>query len=820
MTAVHEVETDEQVLLAWPGEPLQSRERVAVRVSVRSTAGWSEWSAAGTVEAGLLDPADWSASFIGPVDNDGAANRRRPSRLRRDFHLPVDVVSARLYLTGHGLVEAEINGDRVGDEELTPGWTSYHHRLRYATFDVTEHLRTGANTIGIWLGDGWWRGHLGFGGETTNVYGDRLAALAQLEVTTTDGTAVVIATDKEWSAGHGPILSSGLYDGEYFDARLHDPDWSTPHGAGAKWGPVRADPLDASVLVAPTGPPVRCTEELRPVQIIDRGNGRWLVDFGQNHAGRLRVSASGPAGAEIRIRHAEVLVDGELAVEPLREAAATDVLVLDGTPVTWEPHFTIHGYRWAEIAGWTGPLRADDLVSRVLHSDMQRRGWFETSNPSVNRLHENVVWSLRSNFVDIPTDCPQRDERLGWTGDLQVFAPTAAFLYDVSGLLTSWLRDLAVEQAETDWVPPWVPYFPLEPFMSLPHDPYAVWSDVAVLTPDVLHQRTGDVGVLHDQYESAKAFLAHVERAAGADRVCRNTEQLGDWLDPNAPPENPFEATTDKFLVATAYYAHSARRLAAIASTLGEKDDAARYNQLAEEVAAAYAGAFLRDGGRASDDTQTAYALTTVFDLWPDDASTAAGTARLAELVRSSNGRIATGFAGTPAVADALTIGGQTDAAYQLLLAEECPSWLYTVLAGGTTIWERWDSLRPDGTLNASSMTSFNHYALGSVADWLHRTVAGISPAEPGYRRIRFQPQPGGGITSARAEHETPYGRAAIEWKHEGERLTVCIAVPVGSRAEVLLPGTGAQHVGHGRWTFNVRMPDGHERQQVEENDA
>ncbi|NKY10426.1 alpha-L-rhamnosidase [Cellulomonas hominis] len=797
VVTTHVLDGPEQVLVAWPAEPLRSRQAVAARVRVHDGAAWGPWGETGRVETGLLEPGDWAARFVGPAGPE-AASGRPPGRLRTEVVLPGDVRHARLYLSAQGLAEAEINGVRVGDEELTPGWTSYRYRLRYATFDVTGHLTAGANAIGIWLGDGWWRGRLGFGGGVEEIYGDTLAALAQLEVTLTDGTRVVAATDGSWLAGPGPIVSSGLYAGERFDARAHDPAWSRPGYVADGWSPA-AERGPHAPLVAPTGPPVRCTEELLAVDIQDRGDGRWVLDFGQNHSGRLRVRAHGAAGHEITLRHAEVLEHGELCLEPLRTAEATDVLVLAGGPIEWEPRFTQHGYRFVEVSGWSGPLGPDDVVSRVLHTDLARTGWFRSSEPLVNRFHENVVWSLRSNVVDIPTDCPQRDERLGWTGDLQVFAPTAAFLYDVSGFLGSWLADLALEQRELDWVPPYVPYLPLEPFASLPQDPMAVWGDVAVLTPDALHRATGDTGVLRRQLDSAVRWLEHVERGAGPGRICHGTEQLGDWLDPAAPPENPFEATTDRYLVATAYFAHSARRLAAVAAVLGEDALAARYAALADEVRAAYGREYVLPGGRLTSDSQTAYALTTVFGLWPDEAARAAGTARLAELVRDADGAIATGFAGTPVVTDALTIGGHLPEAYLLLEREECPSWLYTVRMGGTTTWERWDSLKPDGTVNSPTMTSFNHYALGAVADWMHRVVAGIEPAEPGYRRIRFAPRPGGGFTSAGATHRTPYGVASVDWRLADGAVVVDVEVPVGATGVVELPDGRAVEVGHGR---------------------
>jgi alpha-L-rhamnosidase len=802
--STHVLEGDEQILVAWPALPLRSRDRARARVRVLDGDEAGAWSEPGTVETGLLEAADWSADFVGPAWTDDA-ELRRPGRVRAEFTAPDDIVRARLYLTAHGLAQAELNGDRVGDEELTPGWTTYRHRLRYATFDVTDDIRPGRNAIGVWLADGWWRGLVGFDGGLTDFYGTDQSALVQLELTRSDGSIDTIVSDETWLAGHGPMLTSGLYEGETVDARLDDLSWSRPGWDGAaEWTPVAVVPLDASVLVAPDGPPVRCTEELRPVSIEAKGNGRWLLDFGQNHSGRLHITGSGVEGSEVVLRHAEVLQDGELYTRTLRAAASTDRLILAGGDFSWEPRFTIHGFRYAEVSGWTGPLGADSVVSRVLHTDMERLGWFRSSDARVNRLHENVLWSAKSNFVDLPTDCPQRDERLGWTGDLQVFAPTAAFLFDVAGMLSSWLVDLAADQADRGTVPFYVPYLPLGSWQEAPVDPVAVWGDAAVLTPDVLHERTADVAVLRRQYPSARAWVLQVEARASDELICEDTMQLGDWLDPAAPPEDPVKATTDPALVATAYFAHSARRLAVVAATIGENEDARRFAELGERVAAAYARRFLDADGRLLEDTQTAHALTTVFRLWPDEATAQAGGRRLAELVLAADGRIATGFAGTPVVSDALTLAGQDDAAYRLLLADENPSWLYTVKMGATTIWERWDSMLPDGTVNPGDMTSFNHYALGAVADWMHRVVAGIAPAAPGYRRIRFAPKPGGGLTSAGATHRTPYGIASIDWAIVDDTLLVEVAVPIGTDAEVLLPGADIVEVGPGTHSFSV----------------
>jgi len=802
----HRLDGSDQVLVPWPARALLSRERVRVQVRAVDGDAVGPWSGAAMIELGLLEPSDWSAVFIGPVDepHSEAGELRRPFRVRTEFTAADDVVRARVHFTAHGLAQVEINGDRIGDEELTPGWTSYQHRLRTATFDVTDRVQPGRNALGVWLADGWWRGLVGFDGGLVDAYGPDQSALVQLELTRADGSIETVASDDSWTAGTGPILTTGLYEGEHVDLRLHDPAWSSSGWDDAHWSPVATRPLDTRVLVTPTGPPVRVTEVLSPVSIDQKGGGRWVLDFGQNHSGRLRLRLDAPAGTEIVLRHAEVLQDGELYTRPLRGAAATDVVVLPGGPVEWEPRFTIHGYRYAEVSGWPADLDLgpDDVVSHVLHTDLERAGWFRSSDARVERLHENVVWSARSNFVDLPMDCPQRDERLGWTGDIQVFTPTAAFLFGVNGMLSSWLQDLAVDQTDRGTVPFYVPYLPLGSWKEQPVDPVAVWGDAAVLTPDGLHQRTGDEGVLRRQYASARAWVLQVQDRATPGLICEGTHQLGDWLDPAAPPEDPAQATTDPALVATAYFAHSSRRLAAVADTLGETDDAAYFADLADRVSEAFARRWLDADGVPLDDTQTAHALTTVFDLWPSSDAERRGGARLAALVREAEGRIATGFAGTPLICDALTLSGEIDAAYELLLSEQCPSWLYTVAMGGTTTWERWDSMLPDGTVNPGDMTSFNHYALGAVADWLHRVVAGLAPAAPGYRVIRFAPRPGGGLTSAGATHETPYGTASIDWVLLDGELRVDVVVPVGTTAEVDLPGRPAETVGHGRHHF------------------
>jgi alpha-L-rhamnosidase len=802
--ATGRIQSDQSVLVPWPFAPLQPRERRAVRVRVHGTDGaTSDWSAPYPVEAGLLDPGAWSARFVSPGWDEDTSRAQPGPLLRREFEVRRGVRQARLYITALGVYEAQINGAVVGDHVLDPGWTSYDYRLRYQTFDVTGMLREGRNAIGAILADGWYRGRLGFGGGHRNIYGDRLALLAQLEIAYADGMVERVVTDESWRATTGPILAADLYDGETYDARLERPGWAMPGYDAADWSPVVPLDRDLGTLVAPTGPPVRRIETVAPVAIRQSPSGRTLVDFGQNLVGRLRITVQGPAGTTITLRHAEVLEAGELGTRPLRHAAATDTYTLrGGAAETWEPRFTFHGFRYAEVQGWPGELRADDLRAVVCHSDLERTGWFECSDPLINRLHENVVWSMRGNFLDIPTDCPQRDERLGWTGDIAAFTPTACFLYDSAGFLESWLADLAVEQRACAGIVPVVIPNILD---RLPF-PAAAWGDAATIVPWVLYQRYGDAGILAAQFDSMRAWVDVVAGLAGPDHLWDEGFQFGDWLDPAAPPDRPAQARTPPHLVATAYLARSAEITGQTARVLGRAEDAEHYLGLATAVRAAFAAEYITPAGRLLSDSATAYALALGFALLPDETQRRNAGKRLAELARAGGYHISTGFVGTPLICDALCGAGESEAAYRLLTQQDCPSWLYPVTMGATTIWERWDSMLPDGAINPGEMTSFNHYALGAVADWLHRTVGGLAPAAPGYRRLAIRPQPGAGLTHARARHITPYGPAECAWRIEQGQIVVEVVVPPNTRAAVTLPdGDGsAVEVGSGsyRWAY------------------
>jgi alpha-L-rhamnosidase len=792
---VYTVSSSEQVLVGWPAPPLRSRESAEVRVRVAHDDTWSDWGPWGTVEAGLLSSSDWTARFISPKGI-GAIGDRAPI-VQGQLRVPGTVQRARLYATAHGIYLPSINGQRIDDTVLAPGWTSYEHRLRYHVYDVTNYVRTGDNVVDVLLGNGWYRGRLGYTNDRA-LYGDRLALLGQLEVTTTDGAVYVLATDGTWTARESEVVADDLYDGQITDLRLGVLDAETVG--------VEVVDEDMERLVAPDGPPIRPTDVLSARDVWTSPAGATLVDFGQNAVGWVRLTVRDlSAGTHVVVRHAEVLEDGELGVVPLRSARATDTWIMSGAKeVVLEPSMTLHGFRYAEVSGVPN-LRAEDIELVVIGSELERSGWFSSSHEALDRLHENVVWSTRGNFVDVPTDCPQRDERLGWTGDLQVFGPTATFLFDMSGLLHSWLADLSAEQLPTGAVPHVVPDVNRNP---LSDTPAAAWGDAAAIVPWTLYQRTGDLALLERQLPSMRAWVDCVADLAGPERLWSGGFQFGDWLDPSAPPDQASLAKADPDVVATAHLARSSWILSESARLLGRDDESEKYRILSEEVRAAFARAFVTQTGRVMSDAQTVYALAIEWDLLPSRNQREEAGRRLADLVRTSGYRIATGFVGTPLVCDALTNTGHGDVAYRLLLQTQCPSWLYPVSMGATTIWERWDSMRPDGSLNPSGMTSFNHYALGAVADWLHRVVAGLAPAGPGYRSLLIKPLPSTELSRASARHITPYGEATVAWVRANGRLTLDVRVPVGASAEVHVPGRPeAEMVGHGLHRWDVPDP-------------
>ena len=738
----------------------------------------------------------------------------RPRYFRRSFAIAqppgATLARARLYVTSAGINKLELNGVPVGDRLLAPGWSAYRKRLRYDTYDVTDLIQHGENAIGAIVADGWWSGHLSWL-MTRDFYGDRLGLLAQLEVEFSDGSVQTLVTDSTWTSNVGPLLSADLYNGESYDARAELGDWTRAGYDASAWQPCEIFHPKVGNLEASMAPPIRRTDELAVCEVIRTPSGKTVLDFGQNLVGWVRFTVAGSRGDIVTLRHAEVMEDGELGTRTLRNARATDQYVLRGSgPEVWEPNFTFHGFRYVEVQDWpTGEVAADSFTAVVIHSDFERTGTFVCSHSLINQLHENVVWGMRGNFVGVPTDCPQRDERLGWTGDLQVFAPTASFLFDVAGFLAEWLADLRAEQSESGHVPLVIPVGPLKEEMT-GRRVAAVWGDAATIVPWIVFERFGDRGVLERQFESMRRWVELIR--SRSDHLLWPAEfQLGDWLDPDAPPDAPWRAKTDGRLIGTAYFARSAQIVAEAALVLGREGDAREYTELARSIREAFRREFVTPNGLISSNTVTAYSLAVIFELYETPEQRVRAGDLLEFLAQFLGYRISTGFVGTPIALPALTATGRTDTAYRMLTETSCPSWLYPVTMGATTIWERWDSMLPDGSINSGEMTSFNHYALGSVADWMHRTIGGVGPAEPGYRKIEIAPIPGPGVTSAKCSIRTPYGEASCEWVLDGDQMTLSTHIPPNTTASVRRPGLDEPPLdvesGHHTWVYEVPDP-------------
>ncbi|WP_298876869.1 alpha-L-rhamnosidase [uncultured Microbacterium sp.] len=700
------------------------------------------------------------------------------------------LVRATLRYSALGIVEAALNGARVSDDLLTPGWSSYEWRVRVAETDVTA-LVEAESTLELTLGNGWYRGSLTWMG-ATGVYGDRLAAIAEVDLVFTDGHKQVWASDASWSVHAADTVKDDLYHGQTIDARRR----------GAAPVAAEVEVIDApSVHFEPyIGPSVAPVETLPVRDAWLSPAGRVIVDFGENLVGWVRAEVAGPAGSTVTLRHAEVLERGEIGIRPLRSARATDRFVLSGSADVFEPRFTFHGFRYVEVDGWPGGLdavRRGGLEAVRISSRLRRTGTFSSSDPLLNQLHENVVNSTLGNFVDLPTDCPQRDERLGWTGDIAVFAPTSAYLFDVDDFLRDWLRDVSVEQQHQGGVVPYVVPDVLKyvgvPQDITPVDSTAVWSDAIVWVPWAVWMASGDVRVLSENVEGMLSHLRHVSSLVSESGLWDRGFQFGDWLDPDAPPEDPAAAKADRGLVATACLYRSADLAVRVVEVLGRWDVRSELEHLRDATRRAFREAYVDPGEqRLRNHCETSYALAIAFGLLDDEERSWAGD-RLAELVEASGHRISTGFAGTPYVLDALSGTGHLDTAGRLLLQRECPSWLYPVTMGATTIWERWDSMLPNGTINPGEMTSFNHYALGAVADWMHRELAGLAPLEPGYSRVRVAPRPIDGIDDASTSYDSVHGRIAVAWRREGATVHLEVTVPPGVVAEVRLGEVDAE---------------------------
>ncbi|KTR96451.1 hypothetical protein NS220_02240 [Microbacterium testaceum] len=780
------------VLVPWPFADLAAGARHDLSVRVAGADGeWMPWSPALTVDA-VFFPGAWTAPLLGIPDPDGEAV---PFALRREIEIGATVVSARLWATAHGVFDAALDGIPVDDAVLAPGWTSYQHRLPLVTVDVSPLLRPcSTQVLSLRVAGGWFTERYGFGDTAARFYGDHAAAGVVLRLTHLDGYVEEIGPDDRWRLNRRTeIVSSGLYAGERIDYRREQHGWRMPGFDAASWEtPARTPPRSAPTVIDVE--PVRRIRTMRRMRELPASRpGTVLLDVGENVVGRVRLVADGPSGTVVTVRHAELLEDGELCVRPLRAAAATDEFVLDGAGErSCETAFTFHGFRYVEIDG--GEVDPARVEVEVLGTDLRRTGWFSCSDDRLNRLHANIVRSFEGNALALPTDCPQRDERLGWTGDAQVFAPTAATLFDADAFFSSWLRDLRSEQADRDGrVPTVVP----DTLGALGDVAAAGWGDAVTVIPDVLVRRFGDDAVLAEMLPAMRAWVDAVTDLAGPGRLWETGFQYGDWLDPTV--ERPDKARADPGLVATAYFFHSAE-LVARASESGEAE---RYAALAKEIGEAFRAAYLTPAGRLASDAPSAYALALAFGLVPDARRQAAAD-RLAFLLRAGGYRMATGFLGTPVVLDALLDNGHEAAAENLLLQTMCPSWLYPLSMGATTMWERWDAVRPDGTLHPSGMTSLNHYALGSVGDVLHRRVAGLG-IEGAVVEVR--PWFVEALTWAEAVHDTPFGRARVRWQRVGDTIALTATVPHGASARVDLGDRAPFEVASGLHRWMVDAP-------------
>lgn len=713
------------------------------------------------------------------------------TQLRHTFLLAdKPVLRARLYATALGLYEAHLNGRPVGDHRLAPGWTDYHRRVQYQTHDVTAHLRGGANALAVNLAAGWYAGSIGWVGPQQ--YGEHPALRAQLEVTYTDGATDRIVSTADWRAAAGPITNADLLAGEDYDARRETEGWTEPGFDDTSWGRAVAVVGASPEPVAQLDAPVRVTEELTPREVTQPAPGVFVLDLGQNMVGAVRLTVSGPAGTRVRLRYAEALnPDGTPYTANLRSARATDTYTLKGFGTeTFEPRFTFHGFRYVEVTGYPGEPTRNSLTGLVLHTSAPLTLDFHSDIPMLNQLHNNIRWGLRGNFLSVPTDTPARDERLGWTGDINVFAPTAAYTMESARFLTKWLGDLRDAQTEDGAFPDVAPHVP--PLGK----GVAGWGDAGVTVPWALYQAYGDARVLEENWASMIRWLDYLR--ANSRGLLRPAEGYGDWLN--------IEDETPKDVIGTAYFAHSADLVARTAQVLGK--DPGPYLRIFDDVRKAFRAAYTSAGGRVKGDTQTAYVLALSMNLLAEDERVPAAD-RLVELIRDRDWHLATGFLGTPRLLPVLTATGHHEVAHRLLQRRTFPSWGYQIDRGATTMWERWDSVRSDGGFQDAGMNSFNHYAYGSVGEWMYEHVAALAPATPGYKKIRIRPRPGGELEEAKARFESLYGPVTVHWTTARDSFRLAVSLPVNTSAEIWIPAHDAADVTHGVDARFLRTEEG-----------
>lgn len=781
------VNSDRSAHVELDGLESASRTRYYYRVKSWDAQGESSaWSAPAYWETGILDAGEWNAQWISAPESVIPADSEQAPMLRKAFAAGTGVRKARIYATALGLYELELNGVRVGDSYFTPGWTSYKHRLQVQTYDVTALVQEGGNALGAMLGKGWYRGNLAWEHQR-DIYGNKCALLLQLHIEYDDGRTEIVGTDDSWKAAGSPILMSELYHGETYDARLELSGWSDAAYDDGSWKPVEAIAHSFDILVAQENDPVRKTGEIKPIALITTPLGETVLDFGQNMVGWVRFSVAGKAGDTVEIHHAEVLdKDGNFYTENMRAAKVTIRYTLQGGErETYEPRFTFQGFRYIRLQGFGANVSLDDFTGIVLHTDMATTGAFQCSDPLINQLQHNIEWGLKGNFLDVPTDCPQRDERLGWTGDAQMFVRTASYLNNIAPFFTKWSRDLAADQRRDGGVP-----FVIPNVLNDDSHSSSAWGDAAVICPWTIYVAYGDTRILEEQYDSMKAWVEYI-RSQGDNAYLWNTGfHFGDWLGLDSKPDS-YIGATDRDYIATAFYAYSTSLLQKTADILGKTEDADKYAELYARIVAAFTQEFVTPTGRLSVPTQTAQVLGLTFGLL-EGAAKERAVAKLMELLEESKFHLTTGFVGTPYLNFALSENGQLEAAYKLLFQQDYPSWLYQVTKGATTIWEHWDGIKEDGSFWSKDMNSFNHYAYGAIGDWLYRCVAGIDVVEgtAGYKRISIRPQPGEGLTWAEGRLDAMYGEIVSRWSRgEDGAMTLQVAIPANTTASIVLPG-------------------------------
>jgi alpha-L-rhamnosidase len=789
--------------IAYAGTRLDPGCRYTWKVRVWDESGSvSSWSEPASFEVELDRTDGWHASWIGhdqareratppdwPGPVDAVARTLTPAPyLRRSFAVDKPVASARLYITALGLYEARLNGHRVSDRFLTPGWTDYARRILYQTYDVTGLLAEGENVVAAILAHGWYAGFVGFDAKRAGAhYGAAPELLAQLLITHPDGSREWIVTDERWQSSAGAIRHADLLMGECDDLALEPSGWDVPGFDDSGWRPVQFRERDGTPLAADPGPPIRVTEEIAPLSIVSYDTSH-IVDFGQNLTGWLRISTDQPAGARIRIRHGEVLAeDGNLYTENLRTARQTDEFTASGGPQVLEPRFTLHGFRYAEISGLPGDIGQAAITAQVVHSDIPAAGHFESSQPWLDRLWRNIDWGQRGNFISVPTDCPQRDERLGWLGDAQVFARTACYNRDVAAFFSKWLDDVADAQLDSGAFADLAPRLDLRDVRGAGAP---AWGDAGVIVPWTVWKMYGDTGILHRHLSAMTAWMDFLERT-NPDYL--RTRELGnsynDWLAPG-DDDTPHE------LLATAYWAHDAALMAEIADATGRADDAAGYRALRSKVTSAFADAFVGADGQVTSGTQTAYVLALHMNLIPDELRAAAAD-RLVAAIRAARWHLATGYGGVGYLLPVLSSTGHAEIAYRLLEQDSPPSWRYMVEAGATTMWERWDGWTPERGFRSPWMNSFNHYAFGAVGEWLYRFLLGIDqdPGTAGFSQLLLRPHPGGSLDWARGTYLSVRGPISASWRRSGDRFTFQVELPPNVSASVRIPSGQAAEV-------------------------